>query len=188
MKRAQDYRRKRKLRNSKIAAVFSIILIVSIATSILAVPLANGQITLPPGTHIPTYANINVAPNPIGVGQTVNVNFYLASPLFESNGPTNMTVKITDPNGQVRKMGQYTGDTTGGTFFNFVPDKVGDWKFQLIYAGEVTKGSAGFFGGPPSNAGLIQDPSESEVFTLTVQEEPITQTGYPLTPLPTNYW
>ncbi len=188
MKRAQDYRRKRKLRNSKIAAVFSIILIVSIATSILAVPLANGQITLPPGTHIPTYANINVAPNPIGVGQTVNVNFYLASPLFDSNGPTNMTVKITDPNGQVRTMGPYTGDTTGGTFFNFVPDKVGDWKFQLIYAGEVTKGSAGFFGGPPSNAGLIQDPSESEVFTLTVQEEPITQTGYPLTPLPTNYW
>ena len=49
-------------------------------------------------------------------------------------------------------------------------------------------GSSGFGGGPPTNAGLIQDPSESKVFTLTVQEEPIVQTGYPLTPLPTNYW
>ncbi len=172
----------------KNANILTAIMIFTIAASILAVPLAIGQVTLPPGTHIATYANINVAPNPIGVGQTVSVNFYLATPQYDSNGPKNMTVKITDPTGYVRTMGPYTGDTTGGTFFNFVPDKVGEWKFQMFYGGQVTAGSAGFGGGPPSNAGLIEDPSESDVFTLIVQEEPIVQTGYPLTPLPTSYW
>jgi hypothetical protein len=174
--------------SKKIAAIMSIMLIVCIATSIFAAPLAIGQVTLPPGTHIATYANINVAPNPIGVGQTVNVNFYLASPLIDSSRPTNMTVKVTDPSGNVQVKGPYTGDTTGGTFFNFVPDKAGNWTFQLFYGGQVTAGSAGFGGGPPTNGGLIEDPSQSTVYTLVVQEEPIVQTGYPLTPLPTSYW
>ncbi|MDD4326144.1 MAG: PQQ-binding-like beta-propeller repeat protein [Candidatus Bathyarchaeota archaeon] len=160
------------------------ILIISIATSIIFAPIASGQLSFPPGTHIATYARINVAPNPIGVGQTVTVNFYLATPLKDSTGPQNMTVKITDPTGTVKTMGPYTGDTTGGTFFTFAPDKVGEWKFQMFYGGQVTVGG-GMGGGNP---GLIQDPSESEVFTLTVQEEPITQTAYPITPLPTCYW
>ena len=172
----------------KIATIMSVLLIACIVTSIFAAPLATGQVTLPPGTHIATYANINVAPNPIGVGQTVNVNFYLASPLIDSSRPTNMTVKVTDPSGNVQMKGPYTGDTTGGTFFNFVPDKVGNWTFQLFYGGQLTVGSSGFGGGPPTNAKLIQDPSESKVYTLLVQEEPIVQTGYPLTPLPTSYW
>ena len=35
---------------------------------------------------------------------------------------------------------------------------------------------------------LLQLPSQSNVFTLVVQQEPITQTSYPITPLPTKYW
>ncbi len=175
-------------KTSKIATAFTLILVVCISTSMLVTPLATGQVSLSPGTHIPTYANINVAPNPIGVGQTVNVNFYLASPLEDSTGPKNMTVKITDPSGNVEVKGPFTGDTTGGTFFNFVPDQTGNWTFQMFYGGQVTEGSAGFGGGPRTNVGLIQDPSESKIFMLTVQDEPIVQTGYPLTPLPTSYW
>jgi hypothetical protein len=166
------------------------LLIICFLVSIFSVPLplASGQQSIPAGTHIATYAKINVAPNPIGVGQTVSVNFYLATPLIDSSRPVNMTVKITDPSGQVKTMGPYTGDTTGGTFLSFVPDKVGDWTFQMFYGGQVTAGSSGFGGGPPTNGGLIEDPSVSTVYTLVVQQEPIAQTTYPITPLPTSYW
>ena len=179
------------MKNTKItSATITAFLIISIVASILAtpLPLASGQQSIPAGTHIATYPKINVAPNPIGVGQTVSVNFYLATPLIDSSRPVNMTVKITDPSGQVETMGPYTGDTTGGTFFSFVPDNIGNWTFQMFYGGQVTAGSAGFGGGPPTNGGLIEDPSTSTVYTLVVQQEPIIQTTYPLTPLPTSYW
>jgi len=169
--------------SSKITTFLTAILLISIAVS--AISMAQSQVTFPPGTHIPTYAHINVAPNPIGVGQTVNVNFFLATVLEDSSGPVNMTVKVTDPSGNVQTKGPYTGDTTGGTFFNFVPDKVGNWTFQMFYGGQVT-GSAGMFGGGYAN--LIEDPSQSNIYTLVVQDEPITQTAWPITPLPTTYW
>ena len=63
-----------------------------------------------------------------------------------------MTVRITDPTGNTQTRGPFTGDTTGGTFFNFVPDKVGNWTFQFFYGGQVT-GTGGMFGG--GYAGLI---------------------------------
>jgi hypothetical protein len=145
-------------------------------------PIAIGQVGFPAGTPVPTYAFCNVAPNPIGVGQTVSVNFFLATPMETSERPTNMTVKITDPDGTVKTMGPYTGDTTGGSFFSFVPDKVGQYTFQFIYLGQVltTPGT--------SWTGMVNQPSQSKPFILTVQEEPIYETAYPATPLPTNYW
>jgi hypothetical protein len=170
--------------SKNIATIIAMLLMLSIA-ALMILPMARSQVFFPPGYQIPTYAYINVAPNPIGVGQTVNVNFYLASVLEDSSGPQNMTVTITDPQGNVQTKGPYTGDTTGGTFFNFVPDKVGNWTFQFHYGGQVT-GSAGMFGG--GYAGLIEMPSTSKVYTLTVQQEPITQSAYPITPLPTQYW
>ncbi len=167
-----------------IATAITTLLIVCIAASLIA-PMATSQVTFPPGTEIPTYANINVAPNPIGVGQTVNVNYFLATVLESSEGPINMTVKITDPDGNVETKSGLTGDTTGGSFFNFVPTKAGNWSFQLFYGGQIT-GAGGMFG--PGYADLHEMPSQSKVFTLVVQEEPITQTAWPITPLPTQYW
>ncbi len=124
-----------------------------------------GQVYPPTGTHIPTYARINVAPNPVGVGQTVNVNFFLATPLETSERPVNMTVVETDPSGKVTTLGPFTGDTTGGTFYNFVPPTAGNYTFQFVYLGQVLSGTPG----PNSYAGLINDPSQSEVVTLVVQ-------------------
>ncbi|MGD0450701.1 MAG: hypothetical protein ABSA79_06565 [Candidatus Bathyarchaeia archaeon] len=143
-----------------------------------------GQVYPPTGTHIPTYARINVAPNPVGVGQTVNVNFFLATPLETSERPVNMTVREVDPSGKVTTLGPFTGDTTGGTYYNFVPPTAGNYTFQFIYLGQVLAGTPG----PNSWAGLINDPSQSEVVTLIVQQEPITHTSYPFTPLPTSWW
>jgi len=170
---------------TKTCTAISMFLVLLIAATIVTQPLARADVYFPAGTQIPTYAYINVAPNPIGVGQTVNVNFFLATAVQSGEGPTNMTVKITDPDDVTTTYGPYTGDTTGGSFFNFVPDKVGEWKFQFFYGGQTTT-AASFFG--IGYADLVMMPSESKVATLTVQEEPVTQTAYPITPLPSNYW
>ncbi len=171
--------------SKKTFAALAILLIASMIATTITLPSANADIYYPPGTKIPTYALINVAPNPIGVGQTVNVNFFLATAVQSGEGPTNMTVKITDPDGNVETKGPFTGDTTGGSFFNFVPDQVGDWTFQFFYGGQTTT-SASMFGA--GYGGLLMQPSESKPYKLVVQDEPITQTAYPITPLPTNYW
>ncbi len=92
-----------------------------------------------------------------------------------------MTVKITNPDGSTETRGPYTGDATGGSHFDFAPDKVGNWTFQFFYGGQTTTTGVGF-------TDLKEMPSQSEVYTLVVQQEPITQSSYPIAPLPTKYW
>ena len=40
----------------------------------------------------------------------------------------------------------------------------------------------------PDGAVLINDPSTSPTITLIVQQEPVTRSSYPITPLPTSWW
>jgi hypothetical protein len=166
------------------STVIATLLILLMASSMIF-PIVKGDIFFAPGTKIPTYAYINVAPNPIGVGQTVNVNFFLSVPIQSAEDPVNMTVKITDPTGNIETKGPLTGDETGGGHFDFVPDKVGNWTFQFFYGGQVT-GSSSVMGF--GYAGLVELPSQSTIYTLVVQATPVTQTLYPTTPLPTSYW
>ena len=170
-------------KNRIITISIALLLMFSMAASMILTPATLAQVYFPPGYQVPTYAFINVAPNPIGVGQTVNVNFFLSSVIETSAGAQNMIVKITDPTGITTSKGPYVSDATGGTFFNFVPDKVGNWTFQFFYGGQTTIGAnyTGF-------GNLVEMPSTSKPYTLVVQQDPIVQTTYPITPLPVNYW
>ena len=149
-----------------------------LSTPVNAVTLPSGG-SLPSGTVIPSYLYISVAPNPVGVGQTVIVNCFLGATLIDGEAPVNMSVQMTAPNGNTQTRSLST-DQTGGGYFNFVPDTVGTYKFQ------------GFYGGQdyaiPAYVGLKEGPSQTSVATLTVQQEPVTQSTYPFTPLPTNWW
>jgi outer membrane protein assembly factor BamB len=165
-----------KTRN-KTALIISTFLILSMAVSMLLSPNA-AQIP-PANSHIPTYPFINLAPNPAGVGQTVTINFFLATPLQSTERPVNMTVVQTNPDGTTKTLGPFTGDLTGGTFTVFTPDKVGNYTFQFIYGGQTLTGSY---------SGVINDPSISAKETLIVQEEAISRSSYPITPLPTSWW
>jgi len=167
------------LRN-KTAIIISTLLILSMAASMALTPNL-AQVVPPPQSHIPTYAFINVAPNPAGVGQTVTVNFFLATPLETSERPVNMTVIQTNPDGTTKTLGPFQGDTTGGSYTTFVPDHVGNWTFKFVYLGQTLTGTSGY-------SGLINDPSESQPVTLVVQEEAIPRSSYPITPLPTAWW
>ncbi len=173
-------------KNKKII-LFATVLIASLITS-MALSTSDGQVYFQEGYQYPTYAFINVAPNPVGVGQTVNVNFFISSALETSELPTNMTVKMVDPDGNQKTFGPYTGDTTGGTFFNFVPDKVGNYTFTFYYGGQNLTGNT--INSRPQRGwgGLYAMPSTSKPYVLTVQQEPLERTAYPITPLPTEWW
>ncbi len=97
---------------TKKLAILSTLLMLSIAASLQLSPNA-AQVYPPEGTTIPTYAYLNVAPNPAGVGQTVTINFFLATPMETSERPINMTVVQTNPDGTTKTLGPFTGDTTG---------------------------------------------------------------------------
>jgi hypothetical protein len=130
----------------------------------------------PSGTEIPTYSKIIVSPNPVGVNQQVTINLFNAIPTITSEVYKNMTVKVTDPTGQTTILGPFDSDTTGGTYTTFTPDQVGIWEFQMFYPGQTL------------SRGYIQSPGESEVFQLTVQEEPVGRESFPTPPGPESYW
>jgi len=147
-----------------------------------------------PAWQIPTYSFIVVSPNPIGVGQTANVNFWVNLPPPTASAQygdrwTNMTVVVTKPDGTKQILGPFTSDATGGTFTTFTPTATGNYTFQMTFGGETLPGNNLAPGMTKANYPLVGDyfqPSTSNVFTLTVQEEAI---GYPpVSPLPSAYW
>jgi len=168
---------------SKTAIAISIFMILSMAASITLSPNVLAQVTPAPYSHIPTYAHMNVFPNPVGIGQQITLNIFLASPLETSGRPTNMTVQVVPPTGSNITLGPYTGDTTGGTVVYYTPDQVGNYTFQFFYLGEyLGTASSGY-------ASLINDPSNSVPITITVQQDPVVPgAAFPFTPLPTQWW
>ncbi len=176
---------KRKTMTTSIA----LLLMVSMVASIIALPIASAH---DPPWEFPTYSFISVAPDPVGVGQMVNVNFWVNLPPPTASAQYgdrwhNMYVTVTRPDGSTERLGPFTSDATGGTFTTYTPNVVGEYEFQMIFEGQTLVGEN--LGAPASAYPEIGDyykPSESNVFPLTVQDEPI---PLPATvPLPTNYW
>ncbi|MGD9130358.1 MAG: PQQ-binding-like beta-propeller repeat protein [Candidatus Bathyarchaeota archaeon] len=130
----------------------------------------------PSGTEIPTYSNITVGPNPVGINQEVTINLFNAVPTITSEPYYGLTVEVTDPSGHTTTLGPFDSDTTGGTFTTFTPDQVGIWEFQMFSPGQTL------------SRGYIQLPGESKVFELKVQEDPVGRESYPSPPGPEHYW
>ncbi len=145
----------RNLTKKNIAIVISMLMIVSIGSAVVS-QIGNAQAA----NTIQTYAYINVAPNPCGVGQTVTVNFWLAVPNADQSLVTNMTVLVTHPDGTTETLGPFTSDLTGGTFTRYTPSALGNYTFQFIYGGQTLVGAPNAFGGP-TFAGYVNLPSKS---------------------------
>ena len=62
------------LQNKILAIAFAILLTISMSASVILIPQASAHT---PGYQIPTFAYISVHPDPIGVGQSVNVFMWL---------------------------------------------------------------------------------------------------------------
>jgi hypothetical protein len=175
----------------RIATAVALLFTLSMVITLVAVPLVNAH---DPPWQIPTYSFCSVSPNPIGVGQQVNVNFWVTIPPPTAQAQFgdrwgNMTVKVTKPDGTTQTLGPFTSDAVGGSHTTYTPAVVGNYTFQMFFGGQTLTGSNLAPGDDPSNYVNVGDyykPCSSNVFSLTVQEELI---GYPsAVPLPTEYW
>ena len=176
-------------RNKIAVSALSILFVLSMIASITQIPDANAHT---PAWQIPTYSFLNVSPNPVGVGQTVNVNFWLSLAPPTASGPYGdrwkaLTIIVTKPDGSNQTLGPFTTDDTGGTFTTFTPNVIGNYTFQMLFAGETLANS-----NPNPNVatnpyvGDYFQPSKSNIVKLAVQQDQIT---YPAAvPLPQNYW
>jgi outer membrane protein assembly factor BamB len=136
---------------------------------------------------IPTTAYLSVAPNPIGIGQTASVDFWLDKSPYGDQ--FQFTVIVTKPNGANETLGPFASSSVGGAYTSFVPDTVGNYTFVMKFPGLTISVVANnpqamaMFG---AYTGDYMEPSTSNTVTLVVQQEPVQQS--PATPLPTSYW
>jgi hypothetical protein len=158
----------------------------------------SAMITLAPAKaiDIPTFLFVTASPDPVGIGQIVYVGITFSRPTPTGSGYTgdlyeDITLEITDPNGDTNTYGPYLASPVAGVVFNFTPDKVGNYTLQAFYPGQVLTGTN------PNNPTLSSSsrnligskmlPSESNIKTLIVTTEqvgPIYQTP----PLPSEFW
>jgi outer membrane protein assembly factor BamB len=168
-----------------------ILFVLSIAASITLLP-TNAHT---PTWQIPTYSLINVAPDPIGVGQTATVNFWLSMPPPTATATygdrwQNMKVNVIKPDGTNETLGPFTSDATGGTFTTYTPTAIGNYTFQMTFPGQTLAGNnppvTGFTSSQKSYIGDYYAPSISSTAVLSVQETAIPTS--PSNPLPSSYW
>ena len=179
---------------SKNKIAIALILMIAMVTSIFAVPLANAH---DPAWTVPTYAFISVEPNPVGVGQTAYVNFWIdkVPPTAEGIWGSrwhDMQVAVTDPDGHTEELGTFDSDATGGAWTQYVPDQTGEYTFTFNFPTQTAYDDNPypyfsyivFLGMPFLNDTYTES---SATTTIVVTDEQI-QTSYPPTPLPTEYW
>jgi len=115
-----------------------------------------------------TQAYLNVTPNPVGVGQTITVTFGLNQLPPTGFVWTNITIRVTYPDGTNVRLGPFTTGANGETSTFFTPFQVGTFTFQMTFYGQTL-------------AGVYYDPSNSNIIALEVQQQPVTSP----TPSPT---
>jgi hypothetical protein len=179
---------------NKTATLFALFLMFAMTFSLVALPSANAH--TPPWT-VKTFAFIEVNPNPVGVGQTAYVNFWIdcVPPTAIGSWGTRwhgFKVTVTTPNGDTTDLGTFDSDATGGAWTQYVPDKVGTYTFDFSFPGQADVQEENPYPyGRSAIRGLdsINDTytASSASTTLTVQEEQIVEL-YPANPLPTQYW
>jgi outer membrane protein assembly factor BamB len=185
----------KKMKNvkEKTAIAFALFLIATIAASMMLVQNVNAH--TPPWT-IRTYAYINAEPNPVGVGQQINIIMWLDKILDGAAVGNdirwhNYNLTITKPDNSVTSVIFPTcQDTTSAQFYAYTPSQTGNYTFTFSFPGQkYTYHELIFpFAGPPDYSAFENDtylPSTASC-TVTVQQEQVPViTSYPL---PTNYW
>ncbi len=157
--------------------------ILAIAT-ILAISLSILAINLPfaSAADYPTYLFVTAQPDPIGVGQTANVVYWMDKAPPTASGPRgdrwqNWKIEITSPDGDVETKNLPASDAAGSGLLKYTPTQIGNYTFKMTFPGQnITQ----------NNVINWYKPSESAIAQLTVQEEQIQPIPY--TPLPTDYW
>ena len=181
-----------KILKNKIAAItIAIFFMLSMSASMTLVPTTSAHT---PAWQIPTYAYIEAMPNPVGVGQQVDIffwltNYYYGTSVINGLNFHNFKLTIVAPNGAITTQTFANINPTSAQDFLYIPDQVGTYNLTFTYPGETYPTPGLTSNVPAANAAYINDtfmPTSAST-TLTVQQEPLTG---PTTsePLPTNYW
>src|SRR3990172_1939739 len=158
---------KLKIRGNKILCAFAMLLML---TSII--PLTTAQTA---AKEEQTDAYVSVTPNPVGIGQTIAVTFWISPyPPTATTDVHGFVVKITRPDGKVETKGPYDAFKSSSSYMLYVPTLAGNYTFDFNYPGES------YFSGS-----LIYLPSQAKT-SITVQEEPIPL--WPETKPTGDYW
>jgi len=177
---------------SKSKIAIAMLLMFSMVVTLVAIPVA---IAHDPPWTIPTYAYVNAAPDPVGVGQSVALTGWIdkvppGSVGFWGVRWHNMKFTITKPDGHTEELGPFNSDPVGGAWTSFVPDDPGIYEIVFSFPGQVAYEENPYPYGPVRGADFYNDTyleSTSDTYYLVVQEDQIA-TAYPDTPLPTEYW
>jgi hypothetical protein len=168
------------LSKNKTASVIAMFLVFAFAVSLITLPAANAH--TPPWTFT-TYAYIVAAPNPIGVGQQMEIVMLIdvafpGAALTNNIRPVDYTLRITKPDGTTETNTYSVYDPGSSRFVLYTPDQVGTYTINFTYPGQTYTWSGAYQNDTylPSSAGT----------TLTVQQQPIPK--LPFTPLPAEYW
>ncbi|MFB3890167.1 MAG: PQQ-binding-like beta-propeller repeat protein [Candidatus Bathyarchaeia archaeon] len=146
-------------------AIIALVLIVSIS-ALAPVKAAETQTTK---------AYITAFPNPVGVGQTIGLDFWIhpypPGALLDVHG---FKVTITKPDGTTETKGPYDAFKSSSSYTSYVPTMVGTYKFTFTYPGET------YF-----NGSLTYLPS-SDTINVNVTAEPAPL--WPEFPFTNDYW
>jgi hypothetical protein len=169
-------------RSKTTATLIALFLMFAMIISLIAMPVGNAHD--PPWTII-SYAYIVASPNPVGVGQTVAIVFWIDTPLPGSSATNDIkrhdyTLTITKPDGTTEtEHWDVISDSTSIQYYRYVPAEVGDYTLKFDYAEQTYTWSGSYQNDTFKAASTTQ--------ILTVQQEPIPEPrdSYPL---PTEYW
>jgi hypothetical protein len=127
----------KKTKTKTIAIAFC--LIFAIGSSLILLPNAAAH---DPAWEIPTFAFINVSPNPVGLGQQAAVVVWLDKipdgALITNNIRFhNYRCEITAPDGTTQTITWETvTDTTSSAYSPFTPNQVGTYTFNFSFPGQ----------------------------------------------------
>jgi hypothetical protein len=170
------------LKNRFVTMAFAILLVTLIATSGMFSLRVNAA-TLPPLTSSPTYAYMDVSPDPVGVGQAIFVSAWLIEfdPMTSvDNGAVwqGYQITVTKPDNTTEILGPYAASAAASISIYYIPTQLGTYKFFFSFPGQLVSSTS-------VGVNNYYQPSNATA-TITVQQQPITE--LPQTPLPASYW
>ena len=152
-------------------AATTLVLMLTIAAFMSDVPSVRATTV-----NVETLAFLAVSPNPVGVGQSIDITVWLAPiPPTVADFFHGFQITITKPDGTTENKGPLTSSLVGSRYLTFIPDRVGKYYLKLTYPGESF-----------TNGTVYYMPATSPTTELTVQQQEIPD--YPETQLPTDYW
>jgi outer membrane protein assembly factor BamB len=176
-------------KNRIVAITIALILVMIIPTTAVTIHAQTAANPLKETTN----AFLSVTPNPVGVGQPLNLVMFLAQiPPFNTAGAavhyTGFTINVVKPSGENSSLGPFSSDDIGAAYTTFTPATTGSYLFQFLYAGQIANISSTFSSASSTSIIVQYLPSNTPAVNVTVQNEPVTSPPGATGPDSNQYW